>query len=583
MSNYGQFPLGEQLANKNQASNDLLDNYLTDYYSSSPVNPPDPTLNFQYSENLTGNLAPSSQFNQDGLSDTATSLLQSAVSTPLSSPLYGIHGSAQSSSSAILSPTNYNQMFQQQTLFQNQLLSPTDVTSPPIFDSNGLYPQDDGFLSPTSPHQGQFLIPGKMGHHRSNSTYSEASSTAHSPAFRATSPILPISANSPHLFDDSLVTMDNLEQLAGFTLDDTNMTGQLTLEIPQNYSNIYNSSNGFDNGNFLAISPTATPEITIDIVDPPGPSHSPYNSSPGPLSPFSDHEPFPALDSFQGLLPPSSIRRRAHSESELEGALPQSDSLYSINSPSNGSVSSVSSETNYLSPEVAISERGSHSRHNRHRSSSASQVRDRSRSRSQSASREYILELASLAPGSKKVQRHPSAFACDLCDKRFTRAYNLRSHKRTHTNERPYVCSLCPKAFARQHDRKRHEALHSGEKKYECTGFLADGVTQWGCGHKFARADALGRHFRTEAGKECIRALVEESEREKNHQRGGGGGGGVPIYDGNEDAPALTLSPPANEASSTHGILNSATRDSSSASYFPAALLEQFPMLSELR
>ncbi|ODQ59079.1 hypothetical protein WICANDRAFT_23873, partial [Wickerhamomyces anomalus NRRL Y-366-8] len=60
--------------------------------------------------------------------------------------------------------------------------------------------------------------------------------------------------------------------------------------------------------------------------------------------------------------------------------------------------------------------------------------------------------------------------------------------------ERPFVCTVCGKAFARQHDRKRHEDLHSGKKRYECRGVLADGVTQWGCGKKFARTDALGRH-----------------------------------------------------------------------------------------
>lgn len=70
------------------------------------------------------------------------------------------------------------------------------------------------------------------------------------------------------------------------------------------------------------------------------------------------------------------------------------------------------------------------------------------------------------------------------------------------------------KAFARQHDRKRHEDLHTGEKKFQCKGFLKDG-TPYGCGRKFARADALRRHFQTEAGKECIRLLVEEDEKDR--------------------------------------------------------------------
>jgi hypothetical protein len=32
----------------------------------------------------------------------------------------------------------------------------------------------------------------------------------------------------------------------------------------------------------------------------------------------------------------------------------------------------------------------------------------------------------------------------------------------------------------------------------------------WGCGRRFARADALGRHFRSEAGRVCIKPLVDE-------------------------------------------------------------------------
>ncbi|ETS87152.1 hypothetical protein PFICI_00980 [Pestalotiopsis fici W106-1] len=114
----------------------------------------------------------------------------------------------------------------------------------------------------------------------------------------------------------------------------------------------------------------------------------------------------------------------------------------------------------------------------------------------------------------KRVQKHPATFQCTLCPKRFTRAYNLRSHLRTHTDERPFVCTVCGKAFARQHDRKRHEGLHSGEKKFVCKGDLKAGG-QWGCGRRFARADALGRHFRSEAGRICIKPLLDEEMIER--------------------------------------------------------------------
>ena len=97
---------------------------------------------------------------------------------------------------------------------------------------------------------------------------------------------------------------------------------------------------------------------------------------------------------------------------------------------------------------------------------------------------------------SNSKQKNPATFICpvDGCNKAFTRAYNLRSHQRTHTNERPFLCEICGKGFARQHDRKRHEKLHTNEKPFECPG----------CRKTFARMDALSRHFRSENGKSCI-------------------------------------------------------------------------------
>ncbi|ODV66747.1 hypothetical protein HYPBUDRAFT_111012 [Hyphopichia burtonii NRRL Y-1933] len=103
-------------------------------------------------------------------------------------------------------------------------------------------------------------------------------------------------------------------------------------------------------------------------------------------------------------------------------------------------------------------------------------------------------------------------YSCLQCSKVFQKAYNLKSHMKTHSTEKPFKCSICSKAFARSHDKKRHELLHAGKKNFKCEGFLKDGKTRWGCGKKFARSDALSRHFRTETGWLCIKPLMDEAK-----------------------------------------------------------------------
>jgi uncharacterized Zn-finger protein len=108
--------------------------------------------------------------------------------------------------------------------------------------------------------------------------------------------------------------------------------------------------------------------------------------------------------------------------------------------------------------------------------------RSNSDRRSRSNSNTSIM-MSSSTPGNH-LCLHPG------CGKSFARLYNLTSHQKIHSNDRPYACSQCGRKFARQHDRNRHEKLHWGIKPYACMH----------CKKPFARMDALNRHLRVENG-----------------------------------------------------------------------------------
>ncbi|KAF9149727.1 hypothetical protein BGX21_011007 [Mortierella sp. AD011] len=108
-------------------------------------------------------------------------------------------------------------------------------------------------------------------------------------------------------------------------------------------------------------------------------------------------------------------------------------------------------------------------------------------------------------------------YKCSVCEKTFSRPFNLRSHRATHAGVKPFVCShvdekgeACSWSFARRHDLERHmRSRHSGEKLFKCKT----------CGAECGRNDAFKRHLQRHAA--CgMAAMLEQQQQQQQQQNG---------------------------------------------------------------
>ena len=82
------------------------------------------------------------------------------------------------------------------------------------------------------------------------------------------------------------------------------------------------------------------------------------------------------------------------------------------------------------------------------------------------------------------------SYQCSHCDVAFTDGSCLKSHKRTHTREKPFNCGQCDKNFSRRSYLRTHMRIHKGEKPFQCCH----------CDKSFGDGSLFRRHVRIHKG-----------------------------------------------------------------------------------
>ncbi|XP_017277322.1 transcription factor E4F1 isoform X1 [Kryptolebias marmoratus] len=77
-------------------------------------------------------------------------------------------------------------------------------------------------------------------------------------------------------------------------------------------------------------------------------------------------------------------------------------------------------------------------------------------------------------------------YICHLCEKTFKTTNILRTHMKTHSDQKNFSCELCSTSFRTKGSLIRHNRRHTDERPYRCTL----------CGQSFRESGALTRHLK---------------------------------------------------------------------------------------
>ncbi|KAH3715492.1 hypothetical protein DPMN_058203 [Dreissena polymorpha] len=106
-----------------------------------------------------------------------------------------------------------------------------------------------------------------------------------------------------------------------------------------------------------------------------------------------------------------------------------------------------------------------------------------------------------------RVDRDEGMYACDQCNKLFSKQSSLARHKYEHSGARPFACDLCTKSFKHKHHLTEHKRLHSGEKPFQCKK----------CGKRFSHSGSFSQHMNHRYNY-CFPAMAADSNNETSSQ-----------------------------------------------------------------
>ncbi|XP_071780224.1 uncharacterized protein LOC139930835 [Centroberyx gerrardi] len=114
----------------------------------------------------------------------------------------------------------------------------------------------------------------------------------------------------------------------------------------------------------------------------------------------------------------------------------------------------------------------------------------------------------------EKSHAENKEFTCDVCDKSFHLKHLYLYHMRQHSGERPYVCGVCEKGFLLMCQLKQHQLLHTGVKPHKCEQ----------CGKEFRTPQNYHRHLLVHTGEKPYECNVcgrkfRQSNQLKSHMQ----------------------------------------------------------------